>query len=290
MKDKEFDIGGNKAYEFEEAIKNESMSMANDQHVLARNSAETATDEIKRNTESSLAVGIEPAIAFGRTESTEFTDSLLTPRILPAGEKASPRVNINESASPSAYPDDEKLMVTRSPNGEQTLKFYSQNTSLKALDGNVTENMSVTGTDFLPSMTSESSDVMSHDAGNISVIKTNLGIVTTAMQEDGSSSAVTAAPPLVLSTNITLSESPEVPASPVVTLRSTDFAMLHKGTVPLEYHLTINSTQEFNMTTDASQSGNSDGATQNWIPESNVTHGRPAILEPPTAFSKCASG
>ena len=291
MKDKEFDIGGNKAYEFEEEpIKNENMSMANDQHVLARNNAETATDEIKRNTESSLAVGIEPAIALGRTESTELTDSLLTPRILPAGEKAAPKITMNESVSPSASPDDEKLMVTRSPNDEQSLKFYSQNTSLKALDGNVTENMSITGTDFRPSMTSESSDMTSHNAGNISVIKTNLGIVTTAMQEDGSSSAVTTAPPLVLSTNITLSESPEVPASPVVTLRSTDFAMFHKGTVPLEYDLTKNSTQEFNKTADASQSGSSDGATQNWIPESNVTHSRPAILEPPTVFSKCASG
>jgi hypothetical protein len=189
--------------------------------------------------------------------------------------------------SPIASPDDEKLTVTRSPNDEQSLKFYSQNTSLKALDGNVTENMSITGTDFLPSVTSESSDMTSHNAGNISVIKTNLGIATTAMQEDGSSSAVTPAPPLVLSTNITSSESPEVP---VATLRSTDFAMLHKGTVPLEYNLTKNSTQKFNMTTDASQSGSSDSATQNWIPESNVTHSRPAILEPPTVFSKCASG
>jgi hypothetical protein len=190
---------------------------------------------------------------------------------------------MNESVSPSA---DEKLMVTRSPNDEQSLTFYSQKTSLKALDGNVTENMSITGTDFLPSTTSESSDMMSQHAGNISVIKMNLGIVTTAVQEDGSPSAVTAAPPLVLSTNITLPESPEVPASPLVTLRSTNFAMLHKGTVPL----TKNSTQEFNTTTDTSQSGSSDGAAQNWIHESNVTHSRPAILEPSTVFSKCASG
>ena len=290
IKDKKFDIGGNKAYKFEgEAIKNENTSMANDQHVLTGNNTETATDEIKRNTESSLAVGIEPAIALGRTESTEFTDSLLTPRVLPAGEKAAPKVTMNESVSPSASPVDEKLMVTRSPNDEQSLKFYSQNTSLKALDGNVTENMSITGTDFLPSMTSESSNT-SHIAGNVSVIKTNLGIVMTTMQEDDSSSSVTAAPPLALSTDITLSESPEVPASPVVTLRSTDFAILHKGTVPLEYDLTKNSTQEFNTRTDASQSGSSAGAIQNWIPENNMTHRRPAIVESPTVFSKCASG
>jgi len=291
MKDKKFDIGGNKAYKFEgEAIKNENMSMANDQHVLARNGTETATDEVKRNTESSLAVGIEPAIALGRTESTEFTDSLLTPRILPAGEKAAPQLTMNESMSPNASPDDVKLMVTMSPNDEQSLKFYSQNTSLKALDGNVTKNMSITETDFHPSMTSESSNTTSHIAGNISVMKKNLGIVTTTVQEDGSSSAVTAVPPLVLSTNITSSESPVVPASPVVTLRSTDFAILHKGTVPLEYDLTKNSTQELIRTTDASQSGSSVGAIQNRIPESNVTHSRPVILEPPTVFSKCASG
>jgi hypothetical protein len=170
------------------------------------------------------------------------------------------------------------------------LKFYSQNTSQKALDGNVTENMSIPGIDFLPSMTSKSSDTTSHIAGNISVMKTNLGIVTTTMQEDGSSSGVTAAPPFVLSTNITLSEPPEVPASPVVTQRSTDFAILHKGTVPLEYDLTNNSTQEFNPTTAASQSGIGDSAIQNWIRESNMTHSRPAILEPPTVFPKCASG
>ena len=292
MSDKKFDIGGNKAYKFEgEAIKNGNISMANDQHVLAVNNTETATDEMKRNTQSSLAVGIEPAIASGRNKSTEFTDSLLTPRILPAGEKAAaPKMAVNESVSPSASPDDEKLMVTRSPNDEQSLKFYNQNTSLKALDGNVTGNMSITGTDILPSMTSESSNVTSRIAGNISVIKTNVGIVTTTMQEDGSSSAVTAVPPLVLSTNITLPESSEFPANPVVTLRSTDFAILHKGTVPLEYDLTKNSTQEFNATTDASQSGSGVGAIQNWIPESNVTHSRPAVLESPTVFSKCASG
>jgi len=291
IKDKKFDIGGNKAYKFEgEAIKNENMSMANDQHVLSRNDTETATDEVKRNTESSLAVGIEPAITLGRTESTELTDSLLTPRILPAGEKAAPQLTMNESVSPNASPDDEKLMVTMSPNDEQSLKFYSQNTSLKALDGNVTENMSITGTDFHPSMTSESSNTTSHIAGNISVMKKNLGIVTTMMKEEDSSSAVTAVPPLVLSTNITSSESPEVPASPAVTLRSTDFAILHKGTMPLEHDLTKNSTQEFITTTDASQSGSSVGGIQNWIPESNVTHSRPVILEPPTVFSKCASG
>jgi hypothetical protein len=199
---------------------------------------------------------------------------------------------MNDSVSPSASPDDEKLMVTRSPNDEHSLKFYSQNTSLKALHGNVTENMSLNGTDFLPSMTSESSNMTSNIAGHISVIKTDLGILTTTMREDGSSSAVTATavPPVVLSTNTTSSESPEVPASPVVTIRSTDFAILQKGTVPMEYDLTKNSTQEFNTTTDASQSGSSDGAIQNWIPESNMTHSRPAILDPPIVFSKCASG
>ena len=291
MKDKKFDIGGNKAYKFEgEAMKNENMSMANDQRVLARNDTETATDEVKRSTESSLAVGVEPAIALGRTESTEFTDSLLTPRILPAGEKVAPQLTMNESVSPNTSSDDKKLMVTVSPNEEQSLKFYSQNTSLKALDGNVTENMSITGTDFHPSVTSESGNTTSQIDGNISVMKNNLGIVTTTMHEGGSSSAVTAAPPLVLSTNITSSESPDVPASPVVTVRSTDFAMLHKGPVPLEYDLTKNSTQELITTTDASQSGSSVGVIQNWIPESNVTHSRPVILEPPTVFSKCASG
>ena len=291
MKDKKFDIGGNKAYKFEgETIKNENMSMANDQHVLARNNTETARDEVKRNTESSLAVGIEPAIALGRTESSEFTDSLLTPRILPAGENAAPKISMNESMSSSASPDDDKMMVTRSPTDEQSLKFYSQNTSLKVLDGNTTENMSINGTDFLPSMTSESSDTTSNIAGNISVIKTNLGILMSTIQEDGSYSVVTTAPPLVLSTNITSSESPEVPAGSVVTLKNKDFAILHKGIVPLEYNWTKNSTKEFNTTTDASQSESTDGAIHNWIAESNMTLSRPAILEPPTAFSKCASG
>jgi hypothetical protein len=291
LKDKKFDVGGNKAYKFEgEAIKNGNMSIADDQHDLTSNNTETETDEIKRHTESSLAIGIEPAIALGSTESSQFTDALLTPRVLPAGEDAGLKIAMNESLLSSALPDDEKLVVTRSPTDEQSLKLDSQNTSLKALNGNVTENMSVTGNDFLPSVTLESSNMTSELAGNISAIKTNLGIVPTTVQEDGSSSAVTGAPTVVLSTNTTTPESPQVPVGPAVTLTSNHFAILHKDTAPLKYDWANNSTQELNTTTDASQSGSYESAIHNWIPESNVTNSRPALLEPPTAFSKCASG
>jgi hypothetical protein len=268
LKDKKFGVEGNKAYKFEaEAVKNENMSMANHQHDLASNNTDRATDEIERDTELSLAVGIEPAIALGSTESSQFTDTLLTPRILPAGENAGPKITMNESLSSIASPDDEK-----------------------ALDGNVTENMSVTGNDFLPSVNSESSNMTSKIAGNISAIKTNLRIVNTTVQEDGSSSAVSTAPTVVPSADVTTSELPEVPVGPAVTLSSNDLAKLHKGTVPMEYDWTNNSTQEFNTTTDASQSGSNDGVIHNWIPESNMTISRPAILEPSTVFSKCASG
>uniref|UniRef100_A0A1V1FNG4 Putative serine protease 69 isoform A n=1 Tax=Reticulitermes speratus TaxID=60591 RepID=A0A1V1FNG4_9NEOP len=291
MKDKKSDFGGNQAYKFEgEAVKNGSISAANDQHFVPKNNMETAADGVERHTESSLAVGIEPAIALGGNETSELTDSLLTSRVSPAGENIAPQITVNESVSSSAAPDDEKLMVTRSPTDEHSLNFYNENTSGKASDGNVTNNMSITGTDFLPSITSESSDIMSNIAGNISVINLSLGIMTTTMQEDSSSSASTTAPPLVLSTNITSSESPEVPANTVVTLNNKDFARLHKGSVPLKYNWTQNSTKEFNTTADASQSGSSNGVIHNGVPESNITVSSSGIFEPPTMFSKCASG
>jgi hypothetical protein len=289
-KDRKSDIVINKAYKFEgEAVNNDSISVAKDQHVLPRNNTETATDEVKRHTESSLAVGIEPAIALGGNETSAFTDSLLTSRVLPAGKNVAPQISVKESMSSSVVPDDEKLMVTRLPTDEHSLNFYNENTRPKAWVGNVTNNKSISGTDFLPSMASGSSDMMSNVAGNISVINLNLGTVMTIMQEDGSSSATTTATPLVLSTNITSSESPEVPVNTVVTLNNKDSARLHKGSVSLEYDLTQNSTEEFNVT-DAPLSGSSNGATHNGIPERNITGSRSASTEPPTGFSKCASG
>jgi hypothetical protein len=291
MKDKTSDRGGNKDHKFEgEMIKNESIAMADNQHVLARNVTDKATDEVKIHTESSIAVGIEPAIGLGGNETSALTDSVLTTRMPLAAASVVPRVTMNEPVSPSAAPGDEKLIMTKSPTDEPSLKFYNQTTVQKALDKNVTGNTSTAETDSLVPVTSDSSYVLSDTARNTSLLNPNVAIVMSTIQEDGSSSATASAPPLVLPTNITLLESSEVPANTVVTLNNKDFARLHKGSVSLEYGGTQSSTKEFNTTTDAFQPGGSNGATRNWIFETNTTASRSAILEPPTTFSKCASG
>jgi hypothetical protein len=302
-KEKKSDAEEGKASEFEGAtLMNESVTVGDHQHISARsdsvNKTENVTGATKSHTESSIAIGIEPAISRGTNETSILTETLLTPRILPASENLVPDSTKNK-LGPSS---DDKVMITLSAD-ESLLSSDNQDANLKVSNDSVRENTTLkfdtgikSGIASPPPLTSESSNVIADSVTNSSFTNISLEIVTVTPQEGNDTDAPTMAHPSELSVNMTVetsSKSPEIPASVGLTLNNNDFARLHKAaTVSLEDGHSQNLSKDSNttkVTEDSSEVGHNI-LTHQWTSENGTYVGGFVSGEAPMAFSKCASG
>jgi hypothetical protein len=294
-KEQKSDPQRNKASRYEgETIMNDSVTVADDQHTVARSDTAAKTRDA---TESAIAVGIEPAVSLAANETLILTDDLLTPRILHESDTVVPLRSKNESSSSGTASSEEKVVVVTLPTDEPSLNSDDRDPSPKVLGGNVEDNATVSEVPFLASMNSESSSAILNVAGNSTVTNLNHENVRTSLEEGSDSDTPTTAPSLKPSINTTIETSAkgeEVPAITVITLNSEDLAKLHKGTnVSLEDGESQNSTKNVNTTevTDAtSPAGHNDRVIHQWTPKNGTGVGGYVFGEVPMAFSKCASG
>ncbi|XP_069682379.1 uncharacterized protein [Periplaneta americana] len=267
-----------------------------------------AADEMSHSTESTIAVGIEPAITKGENETSISTDALLMPRIQ-STETVVPQDGKNETdPSKNTYNIEVVAEATDLPTLDSPSKPESENVSVNkststAADNStvVIENSGVTDlgasntmdtankNDSVLSTTSETS--MFVETSEKSSIMTNLGPgkeMNFSQESNNTDIHATILPSELPRNNTaeTSSKPPEVPNTTVVTLDSEDFARLHKETIVSSKNKpSQNSTKDFNAVIPNITYTRHNGALQNGTVVEGFVVGDTSMM-----ISKCAAG